>query len=185
MPDYMVSDQGRFKSKNKILKTSKRNSYTSIRLRKNKIPKTYYAHRVVAEAFCKKPSAAHSQVHHINGCHSDNRASNLQWVTPSENSQLHQGQNSKGWKKKKEITLVSFLWIDSDTSRGWEDDIDDICEYCYTSAILIAEKQNSIAVSTTTGHYGSHLSPVWVPYAAIKGGKKGIEKKTIRIDRSV
>ncbi len=46
-----------------------------------------YVHHLVAEAFCLRPSPQH-EVNHRNGDKTDNRASNLEWVTRREN-QLH------------------------------------------------------------------------------------------------
>ena len=52
-------------------------------------------HRVVAECWCDKPEGA-NHVHHKNHDKSDNRASNLEWVTPKHHvSELHAG-TSKG-----------------------------------------------------------------------------------------
>lgn len=87
-----VSNQGRvFKkggktSKSKILKGTK-NEYGYIRIHVSINGKIYNkpAHRLVAEMFCDNP---HNKpyVDHINAIRSDNRASNLRWVTTSENN---------------------------------------------------------------------------------------------------
>ena len=44
-----------------------------------------YVHRLVATAYCHKPSEKHTQVNHIDGDKNNNSACNLEWVTPSEN----------------------------------------------------------------------------------------------------
>ena len=53
--------------------------------------KLYQMHRLVARAFpdivLPPDDASKSQVNHINGNRSDNSASNLEWVSPSENVQ--------------------------------------------------------------------------------------------------
>lgn len=47
----------------------------------------YYVHRLVARVFHgPPPSAAHTQVNHLDGDRANNRVDNLEYVTPSENS---------------------------------------------------------------------------------------------------
>ena len=52
-------------------------------------------HRIVAICWVENPSNA-NHVHHINGIKSDNRADNLEWVTPKEHfGERHLGTNGK------------------------------------------------------------------------------------------
>jgi len=48
--------------------------------------KTAYVHKLVAEAFIKRPSKKHVYVTHIDGNYDNNMATNLRWITASENS---------------------------------------------------------------------------------------------------
>lgn len=88
---YQVSNMGNVKSlnfnhtkKEKLLSTkglSKGYPRVSLGTKDN-----VSVHRLVAEAFVKRPKGK-DQVNHINGVKTDNRASNLEWVTGSENMQ--------------------------------------------------------------------------------------------------
>lgn len=70
--------------KSKILNQFDNHGYRFVILSRNNKSKNCYVHRLVAEAFIpnndNKP-----QVNHINGNKSDNRLSNLEWVTIQEN----------------------------------------------------------------------------------------------------
>ena len=48
------------------------------------LPHYRLLHRIIAEAFCEK-AEGQSEVNHINGRKTDNRAENLEWVTRAEN----------------------------------------------------------------------------------------------------
>ena len=95
---YKISNLGEVKSlprkttKGGIIKPNRTTSYQRICLVKNGFIKSYSIHRLVALAFIPNPQSK-PYVNHKNGIRSDNRAINLEWVTPSENN-LHAFRNN-------------------------------------------------------------------------------------------
>ena len=85
---YSVSDTGEVRNDktNKLLKLSMQQGYYHVTLSINKKAKRFRVHRLVAEAFI--PNLENKPyVNHIDGCRSNNNLYNLEWVTPSENTQ--------------------------------------------------------------------------------------------------
>lgn len=90
--NYYASKDGKIYNlyTHRYLKPIKEESgYTYVTLCKNKIKKNRKVHILIASCYIEntKPETQ-TQVNHINYIKDDNRAENLEWVTPSENS-LH------------------------------------------------------------------------------------------------
>ncbi len=85
---YAVSNTGRVASYVKsvekdgtLLKGSEIEGYKVLRLRVNGNYVAFLFHRLVAEAFCKKPSKNHTLVIHKNHKKQDNEVANIAWAT--------------------------------------------------------------------------------------------------------
>lgn len=82
---YWVDNQGNVYNARKKLKTYfTRTGYECLKLTKDGVRTHPSVHRLVAEAFIPNPHNK-SEVNHIDGDKSNNRVSNLEWVTSSEN----------------------------------------------------------------------------------------------------
>jgi hypothetical protein len=88
--EYEVSSFGNVRSikNNKILKPSNKKGYQGVCFWIKGMPKAkrYLVHRLVATAFISDPPTPQHQVNHIDGNPSNNYVSNLEWVTPLENT---------------------------------------------------------------------------------------------------
>ncbi len=88
---YAVSNTGRCASYNndlmedgKLLNGSSTTGYRTLNLHRPNQKSTIYLHREIAKLFCLKPSARTKYVIHLNHNKTDNKSSNLQWVTLEE-----------------------------------------------------------------------------------------------------
>ena len=85
--NYEIGNEGSVRNKKtgRILKTWKSNSgYDVCRLMNGVDDKRIYIHHLVGKAFCANPNMR-NELDHIDRNKSNNKSSNLRWVTHSEN----------------------------------------------------------------------------------------------------
>lgn len=105
--NYEVSNFGNVRNNNfhrqnftkEVKKNLKPNGYLRVVLSKNSKTKSFYVHRLVAEAFIENKKNK-KYVNHKDGVRSNNKASNLEWVSCSEN--ILYTYNVLGYKKTKQ-----------------------------------------------------------------------------------
>lgn len=120
---YLVSSAGRIRGVNRIAESEffirqirgvflkgrvRRDGYKTVNLRYKRNRQTFAVHRLVALAFCSNPYN-HPEVNHKDGNKLNNHASNLEWVSHSENIQhsIHTGlNNSQGANNKQFKGLI-------------------------------------------------------------------------------
>jgi hypothetical protein len=125
---YAVSNQGRVASfmrslseDGKLLKGSLSAGYRTLNLHVNKGNSTIYFHREVARAYCKKKSARHKYVIHLNHKKGDNNIKNLRWVTREEMAAHQQKSPKKIAYKKRQANKTTGLKLTAAQVRSIKD----------------------------------------------------------------
>jgi len=92
----------------KILKSllDKSNGYYSVRLSRNGKTKKLYIHTLLGKAFIPNPENKRC-INHINGDKTDNRLSNLEWVTHWENNDHSLNVLKKNVKDKSVVQMAN------------------------------------------------------------------------------
>lgn len=86
-PGYFVAEDGQvfgLRYLRPLVQCLDKYGYATVRVCRNNTASTRTVHRIVAEAFIPNPDHK-PQVNHLSGVKSDNRVSNLEWATTSEN----------------------------------------------------------------------------------------------------
>ncbi len=130
---YSVSDLGRIRREaysyyankrfmshpEEILKSPSVGTYHRIQFTVNGKHHALLAHRLVAAAFIPNPENK-PIVNHKDLDKSNNRASNLEWVTPSENIK-HCADNRTEYKRSKETGPLEMIPLEGEEFRQFED----------------------------------------------------------------
>lgn len=82
---YQVSNEGRVRRGNHVLKPGVKNKYLFVVLSANGKKTNAYVHRLVAQAFIPNPSGL-GFVNHKDECRENNHFSNLEWCTQEYNN---------------------------------------------------------------------------------------------------
>lgn len=109
-PDkYLIYDDGRIWSvytKRFMVPTQNLLGYKRVKLGN----KSYQLHRILAETFLKNDDPSQKiYVNHIDSDPFNNDLSNLEWVTPSENSQKARKKAGRHWNQLQEEDLEGFV----------------------------------------------------------------------------
>ena len=119
---YEVSNEGRVRSRvsgqPRLLKTSlTKTGRINVAVGKGKDRRTEYVHKLVLEAFIS-PRPKGLEANHKNGTPSDNRVSNLEWVTRSENM-VHAYRNGLNTPRRGSLCgSAKLTWKDVRKIRG-------------------------------------------------------------------
>ncbi len=159
--NYEVSSYGNVRNKKtgRILKPARNGGYLSAKLRKNGATKSFSIHQLVAICFIEN-SENKPQVNHIDKNRTNNKLSNLEWVTAVENTAhklltLHvkTNQNLKIWRLDK----------DSDEKVELYNSIQDAAKWCvengYSPSTHNAQGNISYALN---GRYKSSCGFKWI-----------------------
>lgn len=119
---YSASDLGRIKSlrQNKVMATGKRicnSGYEVVNLWKHKAVRSFMVHRIIAQTFCEGRTDEKIEVNHKNLKKRDNRADNLEWVTPSQNMR-HMMAKRPDWHSQRNLSSGENHYMSKVSNAG-------------------------------------------------------------------
>ncbi len=161
---YQISNLGNVRSlrfgKCKVLKAreSSTRAYQGLVLRKGGIRKWYCIHVLVAKAFLPNVDTSKIEVNHKNGNKLDNRATNLEWVTPKENTQHAWSLGlCKSIIDAQVRRIKRFLWFNKNIDKYFEGSVAELIDY-YRDMKLNNGKLSNVITGKRTHHKGWTVS---------------------------
>lgn len=156
---YRVSNMGRVRGRGSCIKPSKtKKGYLRVELWKGNARHSARIHRLVASAFVPNPHGK-PDVNHIDGNKQNNRASNLEWVTPKENN-AHAESNGLVCRPSIAVVmdeLVSFKSINA----------------CARSTGIASKDIREVAAGTRKTAQATRSASQTPPRGALGGFKEG------------
>lgn len=191
---YEVSDTGEVRScdrvvntdirhvktrqiKGKILKqNTKRSGYKTVDLCKNGKVTTTLVHRLVASAFVPNPKGLHF-VNHIDSNRSNNHASNLEWVTSSENRKHGIKSGNVVFRQTREVKCVETgqIFEQAKIAAAWL--IKNYPDRCHGKLIVAAQNIRCACNGRTPKAYGF----TWIYHEGSTTIPKGSTRKRVEM----
>lgn len=144
----------------RILKNDLRNQYYSATLNKDGKAKVFRVHRLVASAFIgEAPSPTH-QINHIDGNKLNNVVSNLEWVTPKENTEhairtgLRAEHESEETKEKKRIA-GKLIWENPEYKKAHSERMLELWQDPEYRARTLSNMRGKIRTPEQRAHYAA------------------------------
>jgi hypothetical protein len=159
--NYEVSSYGNVRNKKtgRILKPARNGGYLHVSLSSNKIQKSFSVHQLIARCFIDNPENK-PQVNHIDKDGTNNKLSNLEWVTAAENTahklltlEVKTNQNLKIWRVDKNSDEKLELYNSIYDASVW------CVEHGYSPSTHNARGNISYALN---GRYKSSCGFKWV-----------------------
>jgi hypothetical protein len=129
-PGYWIHPDGRLWSakSNKFLKDSRggyKEKYRKYVLYIDKKQKIKYVHRLIMEYFGPTPAEGANEVNHIDGDTTNNKMSNLEWVSSSENTRhaIRVGLFSRVHLTEKQVKEIKKIFRDEPDYHGKVPDV--------------------------------------------------------------
>lgn len=182
-PNYSISSTGKIRNDtNGYIRKQRfdKDGYLTCMLYDHQKMKNVKVHRLVADAFILNPDNK-PQVNHINGDKTDNRVSNLEWCTSSEN-QIHAFRvlDSKERRRKLSNNAKNRMWSKESREKASASHKGRIASDETRKHMRAAQKK-----ATVRGSYRVMCVETGVVYESVKEAANDVDRSIPSIRRAV